>query len=227
MGDAPRTYKDGHQFHNTQALEFLKERFTAEERATEAAAARRSSGQEVLGSTPSQRNKKSNIFFLDTARQRTWASDAFKEHDMRRGPVPGAERTAAAMRANVEQTMVNSDGSAAFPASARETVVWGGERTSRSSRGPGALGAYDLAESARRAGGGPEASARSTARSALTFASELGPDVRELQRKKAEIETQLGELDRVIQYKEKREIQRGLGRPTRPFAMLSQHAEPQ
>ena len=71
MGDAPRTYKDGHQFHNTQALEFLKERFTAEERATEAAAARRSSGQEVLGSTPSQRNKKSNIFFLDTARQRT------------------------------------------------------------------------------------------------------------------------------------------------------------
>ena len=223
MGDAPRTYKDGHQFHNTQALEFLKERFTAEERATEAAAARRSSGQEVLG----PRNKKSNIFFLDTARQRTWASDAFKEHDVRRGPIPGAERTAAAMRTSFEQTMVNGDGSAAFPASARETVVWGGERTSRSTRGPGALGAYDLAESARRAGGGSEASARSTARSALTFASELGPDVRELQRKKAEIETQLGELDRVIQYKEKREIQRGLGRPSRPFAMLSQHVEPQ
>ena len=96
MGDAPRTYKDGHQFHNTQALEFLKERFTAEERATEAAAARRSSGQEVLG----PRNKKSNIFFLDTARQRTWASDTFKEHDVRRGPIAGVVNSAAGQGAH-------------------------------------------------------------------------------------------------------------------------------
>ena len=235
MGDQPK-FKDGHQFHNTQALEFLKERFTAEDRASEAAAARASLGASATERTlpPQHRNKKTNIFFVNTARQRTWASEAFKDHDERRGPIPGADRTAAAMRESVEAHMKNLDGSAAFPeASARAApadVFWAGKKMPGSESGPGMLGAYDLSERERGLGGGAlstrreNAAAASTARSAMTFSSELGPDVLELQRKKAEIESQLGELERVIAYKEKREIQKGLGRPMRPFAMLPQHS---
>ena len=136
--DATVKFKDGHQFHNTQALKFLKERFVAEDRAAESWNATVAAGQPGGGDAKAEaalRGKPTtNIFFVDTARERTWKDDAFGAHEARRGPVPGADRTAAAMR----EAQASSRSSAAG-----DSVLWGGQRTERSARGgPGAASGY-------------------------------------------------------------------------------------
>ena len=175
--------KDGHQFHNTRALCFLKERFLNEDRTRE----------RYLEDPGLYAKRDSNVFFLDSARRKEWKDEIFTE-----GRKKGATEYAHMCR--------TATGFAP---------------------GPSARGAY-RDETGRTMENTARSSLRGTARTNRMASVRSDTDsVKELQTRKLEIESQLYELDQVLNLKVRAHVHAGESSPARPFAMFPPSSRPE